>query len=171
MREFEDVAMQFVSPLDLIKQKVVLKHLKILGRGFVGEEALGISLYCALITQKEKDAEKAICYAVNHGGDSDSTGAITGNLVGAMYGEAAIPARWRDNIEMRDLLREVCRDLLYVTMTNDRQILIKYPPPITMVNGEEYYKIRENLLGPPFRMPAGSRFFDWANKQKKLWPF
>jgi len=28
--------------------------------------------------------------AVNHDGDSDSTAAIAGNLLGAMYGEAAI---------------------------------------------------------------------------------
>lgn len=183
MMEAKDLALEFVKefevetaepphPLELLKQKLVLKHLHSLGRGFIGEEALGMSLYCALITQKEKDVEKALCYAVNHGGDSDSTGAITGNLVGAMYGEAAIPTRWRDSIEMRDLIREVCRDLLYVTISNDkRHLYLKYPPAITSVNGEEYYKIRENLQAHQFKMPAGARFYEWANKQKKVLPF
>lgn len=172
VKEFQVESAEPLNSLELLKQKLVLKHLETLGRGFVGEEALGISLYCALITQKDRDVERALCYSVNHGGDSDSTGAITGNLVGALYGEAAIPPKWRENIEMRDLVREVSRDLLYVTISDDKQNLaLKYPPPITVVNGEEYYKNRENLRAPPLRMPAGARFFEWANKQKKVLPF
>jgi ADP-ribosyl-[dinitrogen reductase] hydrolase len=31
---------------------------------------------------------------VNRGGDADTTGAITGMIAGALYGEAALPARW-----------------------------------------------------------------------------
>lgn len=32
-----------------------------------------------------------MCLAVNHDGDSDSTGAITGNILGAYLGQQAIP--------------------------------------------------------------------------------
>lgn len=50
--------------------------------GWVAEEALVISLYCAIVCQD--DFDKAIVLAVNHSGDSDSTGAITGNIQGGV---------------------------------------------------------------------------------------
>jgi ADP-ribosyl-[dinitrogen reductase] hydrolase len=38
--------------------------------------------------------ENCLVDVVNRGGDADTTGAITGMLAGAMYGRAALPARW-----------------------------------------------------------------------------
>lgn len=80
-----------------------------LGGGWVAEEALAISLYCARVASSFEDG---IALAVNHGGDSDSTGAITGNLLGAMMGERAIPQRWLAALELREVIREVADDLL-----------------------------------------------------------
>ena len=54
-----------------------------LGGGWVGEEALAISVLCSLAAPTP---EEAIVAAVNHAGNSNSTGAITGNIVGAMHG-------------------------------------------------------------------------------------
>jgi ADP-ribosylglycohydrolase len=62
-----------------------------LGEGWVAEEALAISIYCALVA---RDFRHGVILAVNHDGDSDSTGAITGNLFGAMHGVKVIPAEW-----------------------------------------------------------------------------
>ena len=60
-----------------------------LGGGWVGEEALAISIYCAL--QYQDDFQKGVVLAINHSGDTDSTGSITGNLLGFLLGEGAIP--------------------------------------------------------------------------------
>jgi ADP-ribosylglycohydrolase len=79
-----------------------------LGGGWVAEEALAISLYCAI---KGPDLESALRLAVNHGGDSDSTGAITGNLLGAIHGERAIPSRWLDALELRAEIERVAEEL------------------------------------------------------------
>ena len=49
--------------------------------------------------------------AVNHSGDSDSTGAIAGNLLGLMLGVAAIPERWLAGLELREEIEAVARDL------------------------------------------------------------
>lgn len=49
--------------------------------------------------------------AVNHDGDSDLTGAIAGNLLGAMHGVEAIPARWLEPLELRNVISEVAEDL------------------------------------------------------------
>ncbi|WP_371820065.1 ADP-ribosylglycohydrolase family protein [Verticiella alkaliphila] len=79
-----------------------------LGEGWTAEEALAIAIYCALVA---RDFEHGVTLAVNHGGDSDSTGAIAGNLLGALHGATAIPARWLEPLELRDVITEVAEDL------------------------------------------------------------
>lgn len=79
-----------------------------IGEGWVAEEALGIAVLCAL---GSADSEAAIVAAVNHSGDSDSTGAICGNLVGVMRGVQDLPARWLDRLEMRDVIERIAADL------------------------------------------------------------
>lgn len=60
-----------------------------IGEGWTGDEAVAIAVYCTL--KHLDDFETAILASVNHKGDSDSTGAITGNLIGAIVGYDAIP--------------------------------------------------------------------------------
>jgi ADP-ribosylglycohydrolase len=79
------------------------------GGGWVGEEALAISLYCALASQA--DFALGVVLAVNHSGDSDSTGAITGNLLGLMLGIEAIPEKWLAELELRAEIEAVAGDL------------------------------------------------------------
>jgi len=79
-----------------------------LGRGWVAEEALAMSLYCALTA--ESFADGLIC-AVNHDGDSDSTGAIAGNLLGCLFGLNEIPSNWRASVECADLIEQMASDL------------------------------------------------------------
>jgi len=79
-----------------------------LGQGWVAEEALAISTYCALVA---KDFKPGVLLAVNHDGDSDSTGAIVGNLLGAEYGAEAIPAEWLERLELRQVIAELAEDL------------------------------------------------------------
>jgi ADP-ribosylglycohydrolase len=79
-----------------------------LGEGWMAEEALAIALFCALAAP---DFESALRLAVNHGGDSDSTGAIAGNLLGASAGEAAIPARWLAPLELREEILRLAAEL------------------------------------------------------------
>ncbi len=49
--------------------------------------------------------------ALNHGGDSDGTGAICGNLPGASLGAGAIDADLLDGLEGRDTITQVAHDL------------------------------------------------------------
>jgi ADP-ribosylglycohydrolase len=43
--------------------------------------------------------------AVNLGDDADTTGAVYGQLAGAYYGEAGIPAGWKSKLALLDLIR------------------------------------------------------------------
>ena len=79
-----------------------------LGEGWIAEEALAISLYCALVA---RDFRHGVILAVNHDGDSDSTGSITGNLLGTLYGVDAIPHQWLAPLELRDVITEIAEDL------------------------------------------------------------
>jgi ADP-ribosylglycohydrolase len=63
-----------------------------LGGAWVGEEALAISVYCSLRFKEADQVADAIELAVLHGGDSDSTGAICGNILGALHGADTLPA-------------------------------------------------------------------------------
>lgn len=83
-----------------------------LGKGWIAEEALAISLYCSLVA---KTFKQGVLMAVNHDGDSDSTGAITGNILGAMLGVKAIPEKWLEPLELRDTIAEIAEDLFTFT--------------------------------------------------------
>lgn len=79
-----------------------------LGQGWTAEEALAISIYCALVARNFKHG---VVLAVNHDGDSDSTGSITGNLLGAMHGVRSIPTEWLEPLELREVITTVAEDL------------------------------------------------------------
>lgn len=64
------------------------ENIRRLGEGWTGEEAWAIAIYC--VVRHVDNIEEAILAAVNHDGDSDSTGAICGNIMGAIYGYEAI---------------------------------------------------------------------------------
>jgi ADP-ribosylglycohydrolase len=83
-----------------------------LGGGWVAEEAVAIALYCVMAC---KSFEDAVLLAVNHSGDSDSTGSIAGNLWGVIHGVNAIPGKWLDGLELRDEIMALADDLLGVS--------------------------------------------------------
>ena len=100
-----------------------------LGEGWVADEALAIGLYCALVAESFTDA---VVLAVNHSGDSDSTGSIAGNLLGAALGERAIDAHWLEPLELRDVITEIADDLYaypdwQIDHTDTQNIWRKYP--------------------------------------------
>lgn len=99
LEKAEELARTKILPREAIEQ---------LGQGWIAEEALAISVYCALVA---KSFQHGILIAVNHDGDSDSTGAIAGNLLGAMYGVKSIPNEWLAPLELRDVITELAEDL------------------------------------------------------------
>ncbi len=83
-----------------------------LGGGWVAEEALAITLYCALVGA---DFRSSVLLAVNHSGDSDSTGSMVGNLLGAALGLEALPGEWLEGLQARALVEQVAIDLAATT--------------------------------------------------------
>ena len=80
-----------------------------LGEGWVAEETLAVAVYCAL--KYEHDFDRCLIAAVNHKGDSDSTGAVAGNILGARLGLAGIPEKYLERLELKDVILEVADDL------------------------------------------------------------
>lgn len=80
-----------------------------LGEGWVAEETLAISVFSVM--RYIDDFEKCIVCAVNHDGDSDSTGAVTGNIIGAIIGYEYIPDKYKHNLEIHDLIVSIADDL------------------------------------------------------------
>lgn len=84
------------------------ERVEALGAGWIAEEALAIAVYCALA---EPDVRRALLLSVNHSGDSDSTGAICGNLLGARHGDHRLPQEWLEAVEGRAAIAVVADDL------------------------------------------------------------
>jgi ADP-ribosylglycohydrolase len=80
----------------------------LLGEGWTAEEALAIATRCALTADSFRSG---VLHAVNRGGDSDSTGAICGNLVGAAFGADAIDDDLLAGLEGGDVITRVADDL------------------------------------------------------------
>lgn len=71
-------------------------------------ECLEAALWAFARTDNFRDG---LLRAVNLGNDADSTGAVYGQLAGAFYGEAGIPAAWRQRLHAGDLIATVAERL------------------------------------------------------------
>ena len=84
VREF-DVLIR--KALELGKSSVSEEEaIRQLGEGWVGDEAIAIAIFSVM--RHIDSYEDCIVCAVNHDGDSDSTGAIAGNIIGAILAAA-----------------------------------------------------------------------------------
>ena len=90
-----------------------LEAIEQIGEGCVAEETLAIAVYCAL--RHKDDFAAGIRAAVNHSGDSDSTGAIAGNILGTHLGYSKIPHEFIDDLELLDVLSMLAADLNDIT--------------------------------------------------------
>lgn len=75
--------------------------------GHNAEEALAIAVYCALVGE---DIRHGLRLAVNHDGPSDTTGSVTGALLGVLHGETALPPTWLSELEGRPTILELADD-------------------------------------------------------------
>lgn len=103
-----------VSDLDGIHQ---------LGEGWVAEETLAIALFCCL--RHPNDFQKAVQVSVNHNGDSDSTGAVTGNILGCALGIENIPDELKEKLEFFNLLVKTADELYKAETGNNADDLKK----------------------------------------------
>lgn len=119
-RMFSNYAEEVEKLVYLVKKAILLSDISTddvrtiedeLGGGWVAEETVAIAIYCAL-THFE-NFERAMIAAVNHAGDSDSTGAVAGNLLGAATGYDAIPQFYKDDLELHDVILHIADDLYH----------------------------------------------------------
>lgn len=100
-------------------------NIESIGGGWTGEEALAIALYCSV--RHFENFEEALIAAVNHAGDSDSTGAITGNILGAAVGYETIPQFFLDDLELHNVILHMADDLYRGEVT-------KMPDKVSKIN-------------------------------------
>lgn len=82
-----------------------------LREGWVAEEAAAIALWCVLTAP---DPMEALRLAVNIDGDSDTTGCLVGQVMGALHGPGWIPAGWLDQLELRSVIDQLAEDAMVV---------------------------------------------------------
>ena len=131
-----------------------LDNIHQLGEGWVAEETLGISLYCAL--RYQNDFSAGIIAAVNHKGDSDSTGAVTGNILGAMVGYRAIEEKWKKDLELSDVILEIADDLCHGCQMSE----------YSLYRDEDWEKKYIHMKRPARRLPI---LFFWKVNEENGW--
>ena len=81
---------------------------EIVGSGYVVK-----SLEAALWAFHDaEDFREAVLRAVNLGDDTDTTGAVCGQLAGAYWGESGIPAEWLEGLARRNMIDAALEGLL-----------------------------------------------------------
>ncbi|WP_330229114.1 ADP-ribosylglycohydrolase family protein [Nocardia sp. NBC_00508] len=114
--------------VELSEHAATAEQVEQVGAGWIAEECLGIAVYCALYAALTGDPRAALLLSVNHSGDSDSTGAVAGNLIGAVHGVSGLPMEWAAAVEGRDVLVQVADDLVMNFGLGDRSALgARYP--------------------------------------------
>jgi ADP-ribosylglycohydrolase len=86
-----------------------VENISRLGEGWVAEETLAIAIYA--VVRHIDSFEKVLIAAVNHDGDSDSTGSVAGNIIGAIVGYEAIPQKFKEHLELHDVILSIADDL------------------------------------------------------------
>lgn len=101
MNEFKDVIYNALSLFDNQQEDWEIIETK-LGGGWIAEETLAIAVFS--VARHIDDFAGCMMCAVNHGGDSDSTGAVAGNIIGAIIGYDMIPKKFTETLQFRDLI-------------------------------------------------------------------
>ena len=114
---------QGVTPMTSFRK--ILSYVPANGAGWVGDECLGIALYAVLSAERasilkpaqgypdQDDTVAALAIAVTHDGDSDSTGAVAGNIAGAAG--FVLPTKWARRVQGRELMTSMSQALLVAT--------------------------------------------------------
>ncbi len=111
-------------PAHLTQQSILLKEIQRFERLFKTDiqqldveqiqssgyvlHTLEASIWCLLTTTTYKEA---VLRAVNLGGDTDTTAAVTGGLAGLLYGHEGIPEEWLEQIARKEDIEDLSERL------------------------------------------------------------
>ncbi len=123
-----------------------------LGEGWVAEETVAIAILC--VVRHIRDFDGCLAAAVNHDGDSDSTGAVAGNIIGTILGYTGIPEKFRDNLELLKPILSIADDL--AGASSEKQMKERYslhhpngiPEDLTFMSNMKFTPENITELGP-----------------------
>lgn len=106
----EETAAAIRKALDLARgnRRAHEDAIRELGAGWVGEEALAIGLYAALVGGSFAET---LAIAANHSGDSDSTASIAGQIYGTQRGVEEMPNDWVRRLDVIEPIYAVIPEL------------------------------------------------------------
>jgi ADP-ribosylglycohydrolase len=158
----EETLRKVLQARDLAKNNAAY-GIDAIGEGWIGEEALGIAIYCSL--RFRNDFKAGILAAVNHSGDSDSTGSITGAILGTLLGVQAIPTEWVNKVENSHYLKTLAKSLYELDMKDENKQPQNSVYPLTVKCPICFKTIRISNAGR-FRCPFCKTVFIFDKKGK-----
>jgi ADP-ribosylglycohydrolase len=108
-----DIAARIVWAQELVRAKPVEQAIRLIvdlvGTGVASQESVPAAF--AVLEVASGDPWQAAVISANLGGDTDTIGAVAGQIAGALFGAASIPARWRSGLRQADRLVELASRL------------------------------------------------------------
>jgi len=121
----QDLLKHIETALELfIDQSPVGESIPKLDKGATGAEVLAVGIFCAL--KFVFDFPCGLQAAVNHSGNSSSTGLVTGAILGTFLGDEAIPEKWVSGLEDSQKIIEIAEDMFKVFKQGERISFEKY---------------------------------------------
>lgn len=138
----EELLQYIQKAIKLSKQEDIepAEAIENIGSGNRGDEAIAIAIYCAL--KSPDNFKNAIIMSTNHSGDSDTTAAITGNILGAYLGTDNIPSSWLNNIELMNTISDYAQDL-YITAAQEKEFQPGKPTLQDRIDADRFYFTRK----------------------------
>jgi ADP-ribosylglycohydrolase len=106
-------------------------------------QTLEASIWCLLTTN---NYEEAVLKAVNLGGDTDTTGAVTGGLVGLLYGFESIPDKWISSIRKPNEINKLIHSHQPQVNSLRGNMIVNYKITTLGYNEEELYIDRAEVV-------------------------
>jgi ADP-ribosylglycohydrolase len=117
-------ALEMARDIKSKKQKPKAEDIEKLGQGWIAEEAIAMALLASL--NYENDFKSGVLFAINHSGDSDSIGAITGNILGLINGLDKIPIKWLQQLIAQNIVKEMGEDLHRVVKSKENNMKVDW---------------------------------------------
>lgn len=95
--------------LSLLEEQNKLTIVRELGNSVEAFNSVPTAIYCFI--RNLNSFKSSLEYAITLGGDADTIGAMTGAISGAYHGVEEIPIEWLNNLERREYIESLARQL------------------------------------------------------------
>lgn len=118
-RKYDPILADKIQSVEKVRHIPEINAFSIFGTTLMTRDVVPSAVYC--FARNPLDFSKTIISAINAGGDTDSIAAIAGAISGAYLGMDAIPKKWLNGLENRDVIESLAQKLWEIGRHNMKE--------------------------------------------------